>query len=199
MKKGMPLSFPDGPLADHAPFALLPPAHGSDADKVCLVLTLVHSSFEPVPNADYVIPVEIDTILYNVYVCKRPGCDEFLERMGRWFEVVVFTASLAKYANPLLDKLDPKGIIKHRLFREACVYHQGSYVKDMSIMGRDIRRIIIVDNSPASFMFQPESALGCSSFVDQMDDKELWAIGDFLERLKDAPDVRTELSAWVIP
>lgn len=58
----------------------------------------VHSSFKPVPGADYVIPVEIDGITHRVYVCKRPGCDEFLESVGRWFEVVVFTASLSKYA-----------------------------------------------------------------------------------------------------
>jgi len=49
-----------------------------------------------VPNADFVVPVEIDGIEHNVYVIKRPGVDEFLRQMGRIFEVVVFTASLNK-------------------------------------------------------------------------------------------------------
>jgi RNA polymerase II subunit A small phosphatase-like protein len=56
----------------------------------------VHSSFRPVPNPHYILPVEIEGIIHSVYVIKRPGCDEFLQRMGRCYEVVVFTASLAK-------------------------------------------------------------------------------------------------------
>jgi len=67
----------------------------------CLVLdldeTLVHSSFKPIPNPDYVIPVEIEGQIHHVYVLKRPGVDAFLERAGAYFEIVVFTASLAKW------------------------------------------------------------------------------------------------------
>ena len=35
-------------------------------------------------------------------------------------QVVVFTASLGKYAGPLLDLLDKAGVVRWRLFREAC-------------------------------------------------------------------------------
>jgi hypothetical protein len=40
-----------------------------------------------------VLPVEIEGVVHYVYVCKRPGCDIFLEQLGRLFEVVVFTVS----------------------------------------------------------------------------------------------------------
>ena len=205
MKARQARNFPDGPLDHQTKPGLLSPMPAGDKDegRICLVLdldeTLVHSSFEPVPNADYVIPVEIDNVLYNVYVCKRPGCDDFMKRVGEKFEVVVFTASLAKYANPLLDQLDIHKVVRHRLFREACVYHHGSYVKDMTLMGRDIRKTILVDNSPASYQFQPENALPCSSFIDQMDDKELWEIADFLDTIADCRDVREDLPRWPIP
>jgi len=33
---------------------------------------------------------------YNINVMIRPGTEEFLERMGELYEVVVFTASLAE-------------------------------------------------------------------------------------------------------
>lgn len=118
---------------------LLGPVLDCDRGKPCLVLdldeTLVHSSFKPVPNPDYVIPVEIDGTVHHVYVCKRPGCDLFLERLHRRYELVVFTASLAKYADPLLDLLDTSKAVHARLFREACVFHQGNYVKDLSLLG----------------------------------------------------------------
>ena len=55
-------------------------------------------SLQPVNNADFIIPVEIDGVVHQVYVLKRPHVDEFLQRMGKLFECVLFTASLAKYA-----------------------------------------------------------------------------------------------------
>ena len=122
-------------------------------------------------GADYVLPVEIEGTVHHVYVIVRPGCAEFLSRMGRVFEVVIFTASLSKYADPLLDLLDPENVIRARLFREACVYHQGNYVKDLSLIGRDTEQTIIVDNSPASFLFQPENAVLCDTFIDDPNDR----------------------------
>jgi TFIIF-interacting CTD phosphatase-like protein len=38
----------------------------------------VHSSFKPVPNPDYIIPVEIDGNVTDVYVLKRPWVDFFM-------------------------------------------------------------------------------------------------------------------------
>ena len=49
--------------------------------------------------------------------------------MGELFEVVVFTASLSKYADLVIDVLDKNRVVKHRLFRESCIPHKGSYVK----------------------------------------------------------------------
>ena len=82
-----------------------------------------------IPQADYVVPVEIDNQSHNVYVIKRPGVDTFLQKMGELYEVVIFTASLSKYADPVLDMLDIHKVIKHRLFRESCFNHKGNYVK----------------------------------------------------------------------
>lgn len=114
--------------------------------------------------------------------------DEFLRRMGELFECVLFTASLAKvpmgsqgertgegsrsqdcskpkhlpfsqYADPVTDLLDRCGVFRARLFRESCVFHQGCYVKDLSRLGRDLRKTLILDNSPASYIFHPENAV----------------------------------------
>ncbi|KAI8616260.1 HAD-like domain-containing protein [Chytriomyces sp. MP71] len=106
---------------------LLPLLAPADSNKKCLVLdldeTLVHSSFKAVPNTDFVIPIEIDNQLHNVFVLKRPGVDAFMQRMGALYEILVFTASLSKYADPVLDMLDVYRVVTHRLFREACLHH----------------------------------------------------------------------------
>eukprot|EP00602_Paraphysomonas_sp_CaronLab_P009810 CAMPEP_0185025682 /NCGR_PEP_ID=MMETSP1103-20130426/8783_1 /TAXON_ID=36769 /ORGANISM="Paraphysomonas bandaiensis, Strain Caron Lab Isolate" /LENGTH=332 /DNA_ID=CAMNT_0027558951 /DNA_START=184 /DNA_END=1179 /DNA_ORIENTATION=+ len=170
------------------------------AGRKCLALdldeTLVHSSFQYVENADFVIPVTIEDVVHNVYVLKRPGVDEFMRRVGEKYEVVIYTASLSKYADPLLDQLDIHNVISTRLFRESCVYFEGHYVKDLSLLNRDISQCIIVDNSPMSYIFHPENAIDCGSFIDDPKDIEMWQIADFLEDLHTVPDVRGKTKTW---
>lgn len=112
---------------------LLPPLQPQFKGRKCLVLdldeTLVHSSFKILNQADFTIPVEIEGQYHNVYVIKRPGVDAFMKRVGELYEVVVFTASVSKYGDPLLDQLDIHHVVHHRLFRESCYNHQGNYVK----------------------------------------------------------------------
>eukprot|EP01126_Amoeba_proteus_P013991 TRINITY_DN1603_c0_g1_i19.p1 TRINITY_DN1603_c0_g1~~TRINITY_DN1603_c0_g1_i19.p1 ORF type:complete len:302 (-),score=52.60 TRINITY_DN1603_c0_g1_i19:155-1060(-) len=171
------------------------PKHG----KKCLVLdldeTLVHSSFKPVERYDFIIPVEIEGTVYQVYVAKRPGVDEFLKKVAEMFEVVIFTASLSKYAEPLLDKLDIHKVIDWRLFRESCTFVQGTYVKDMCRMGRDMKRILIIDNSPHAFAFNPESAIPCESWFDDYEDCELYDLIPILTGLAEesVEDIMEEL------
>lgn len=186
--------------ADNAKVRLLPKHHPDDVGKKCLVLdldeTLVHSSFRAVSGADFVIPVQIEDVVHFVYVAKRPGVDEFLTELAKHYEIVIYTASLNKYADPLLDLLDPNNVIRSRLFRESCVYYEGNYVKDLSLLDRDLSQAIIVDNSPSSYIFHPENAIDCSSFIDDPNDRELDQIAAFLTGVKDAKDVRTLCHQW---
>lgn len=69
-----------------------------------------------------------------------------------------------QYADPVSDLLDKWGAFRCRLFRESCVFHRGNYVKDLSRLGRDLNKVIIVDNSPASYVFHPDNAV--STFRD---------------------------------
>ncbi|KAG0308600.1 hypothetical protein BGZ98_007454 [Dissophora globulifera] len=172
---------------------LLGPIAPEHIGKKCLVLdldeTLVHSSFKLIPQADYVVPVEIDNQSHNVYVIKRPGVDTFLQKMGELYEVVIFTASLSKYADPVLDMLDIHKVIKHRLFRESCFNHKGNYVKDLSVIGRDLKNTIIIDNSPASYIFHQTNAVPISSWFNDPHDTELLDLIPFLADMTVVNDV----------
>ncbi|XP_057680045.1 CTD (carboxy-terminal domain, RNA polymerase II, polypeptide A) small phosphatase-like a isoform X3 [Corythoichthys intestinalis] len=172
---------------------LLPEVSIADYGRNCVVIdldeTLVHSSFKPISNADFIVPVEIDGTVHQVYVLKRPHVDEFLQRMGELFECVLFTASLAKYADPVADLLDRWGVFRARLFRESCVFHRGNYVKDLSRLGRELAKVIIVDNSPASYIFHPENAVPVQSWFDDMADTELLELLPIFEGLSKEDDV----------
>ncbi|KAH7634774.1 NIF-domain-containing protein [Sordaria sp. MPI-SDFR-AT-0083] len=166
---------------------LLPPQAPEFKGKKCLVLdldeTLVHSSFKILHQADFTIPVEIEGNYHNVYVIKRPGVDQFMKRVGELYEVVVFTASVSKYGDPLLDQLDIHNVVHHRLFRESCYNHQGNYVKDLSQVGRDLKDTIIIDNSPTSYIFHPQHAVPISSWFSDAHDNELLDLIPVLEDL----------------
>jgi carboxy-terminal domain RNA polymerase II polypeptide A small phosphatase len=179
---------------------LLPPPE--DPTKKCLVLdldeTLVHSSFQAV-RADagvsfFTIPVEIERSVHDINVIRRPGLDEFLRAVGSIYEVVIFTASLAKYANPVVDTIDTSRVVKHRLFREHCVFEEGNYVKDLSMLGRDLKSTIIIDNSAISYQFQPENAIPCSNFIDDPNDTDLYELVPLLEALVGVADVTRALA-----
>ncbi|KAJ5086012.1 hypothetical protein N7532_010783 [Penicillium argentinense] len=224
-----PLPVPEAPSAPDADDQrwLLPPPLPHLQNRKCLVLdldeTLVHSSFkvrnpnhherqvgcvqgnlpliQVLERADFTIPVEIEGQYHNIYVIKRPGVDQFMKRVGELYEVVVFTASVSKYGDPLLDQLDIHNVVHHRLFRESCYNHQGNYVKvcsfnllemvmaiansekDLSQVGRDLRETIIIDNSPTSYIFHPQHAIPISSWFSDAHDNELLDLIPVLEDL----------------
>jgi Dullard-like phosphatase family protein len=111
--------------------------------------TLVHSTLEHCEDADFTFPVHFNFREHTIYVRCRPYLKEFLERVASMFETIIFTASQSIYAEQLLNVLDPKRkLFRHRVYRESCVYVEGNYMKDLTVLGRDLTRVMIVDNSP---------------------------------------------------
>lgn len=138
-----------------------------------------------------------------------------LSKVGRVSKHSPFTVYLItffnKYADPVLDKLDIHRVVAHRLFRESCYNHKGNYVKvcsaplycfdlarvltrtrckDLSQLGRPIADTIILDNSPASYIFHPHNAVPVSSWFNDPHDAELTDLVPFLADLTMVPDVR---------
>jgi len=172
----------------------LPPAD-PNSHPICLVLdldeTLVHCTVEPVADADMVFPVEFNGMNYQVHVRCRPFLTEFLDAVSRKFEVVIFTASQQVYADKLLDKIDPEGkYIRHRMFRDSCLPVEGNYLKDLTVLGRDLSKAVLVDNSPHAFGYQVDNGIPIESWFDDPKDKELLKLEKFLRTLHGVEDVR---------
>ncbi|VFR03034.1 unnamed protein product [Cuscuta campestris] len=105
--------------------------------------------------------------------------------------VLDLDASQSIYAKQLLDILDPDGkYISRRAYRESCIFSDGSYTKDLTVLGVDLAKIVIIDNSPQVFRLQVNNGIPIKSWFDDPSDSALISLLPFLETLADADDVR---------
>ena len=180
---------------------LLPPKSRDLSNKKTLILdldeTLVHSSFTPFEKNDIVLDVDFEGVMYNIYVLVRPDAELFIKSVAKFFEVVIFTASISKYASPLLDILDKEKNIKYRLYRDHCTFINGIYIKDLKKCNRSLKDLIIVDNSPIAYTFDSDNGLPIKTWIDDPDDKELMKLVPILEFLSKTKDVRKFIDEFV--
>lgn len=121
----------------------------------------------------------------------RPNLVPFLERVSKVFEVVVFTSSFRYYADPILNHIDrDRKLIHHRLYRQHCIpYDNNIYLKDLRILGRDLRNVLIVDNAPYSFAAQISNGYPIIPFYDHKNDRELLRLEEYLTTLESVEDI----------
>jgi CTD small phosphatase-like protein 2 len=101
--------------------------------------------------------------------------------MHKHYEIVVFTAGLKDYADWILNDLDKQQHVKFRLYRDSCRFRQGAYVKDLSLLGRDLSKTIIIDNIADNYQLQPENGINIVSWFENPHDKELLTLEPILK------------------
>jgi CTD small phosphatase-like protein 2 len=178
-------------VADLCPPPALPPKK-ADAPEYTLVLdmdeTLLHcdvdiTNLDQLP--DHTFPVKFQGKEFTVHAWLRPSLHSFLDKIRGKFEVVVFTASQPQYANAILDILDPnQQHFQHRLFRQSCIEVEDNHVKDLNVLGRDLSKVILVDNSPHVFGYQLDNGVPITSWYDDPNDHELEKLEWFLQGLE---------------
>ena len=183
------------------PELILPNKSPEFDNKKTLILdldeTLVHSSFVPFEKNDIVLNVNFDGFMYKIYVLVRPGAEFFIRNISKYYELIIFTASLSNYASPLLDILDKGENIKYRLFRENCTFMNGIYIKDLKMLNRNLKDLVIVDNSPLAYAFDIDNGLPIKTWYEDKNDIELYKINDILEFLSTVDDVRNYIKKFV--
>ena len=161
--------------------------------------TLVHS------DLDFLLKDKkiYDTILYfdsegekniPLPLIIRPGLYEFLDFASKYFDLCVFTASDQDYADAIINYIEKdKKYFKLRLYRNNCIFIEpGLYIKDLRIFNscRNLKDIIILDNSLFSFANQLNNGILITSFFDDKDDTFLNNAKEYLEYIQNEEDIR---------
>ncbi|CRH02296.1 NLI interacting factor-like phosphatase, putative [Plasmodium relictum] len=171
-----------------------------DKGKKTIVLdldeTLVHSTIKRDKENSFKVDINLEDGHYFIYVKKRPGVDDFFKEISKYYEVVIFTASLSKYANAVIDKLDVDNVCAYRLFRESCSCWKNNYVKDIKKLGRDLNNVIVIDNSTYVQKFCEDNCILIESWFDDATDKELYKLIPFLKKLSKKTSVICELRKY---
>ncbi|KAL2836163.1 NLI interacting factor-like phosphatase-domain-containing protein [Aspergillus pseudoustus] len=132
-------------------------------------------------------------ILY--YVHKRPHCDDFLRKICKWYKLVVFTASVQEYADPVIDWLEQeRKYFQARYYRQHCTFRNGAYIKDLSSVEPDLSQVMILDNSPMSYIFHEDNAIPIEGWINDPTDNGLLHLIPMLEALQYVTDVRAFLA-----
>ncbi|KRX01508.1 HAD-like domain [Pseudocohnilembus persalinus] len=114
----------------------------------------------------------------------RPFAKEFLSKMSEQFEIIIFTAGMPEYANWVLDQLDTEKKIDYRLFRQHTIRKARCYVKDLSRLGRDLSKCIIIDNLEQNFQLQKQNGIFVKSWYgDDNNDTVLKELMPYLQKI----------------
>ncbi|KAI8928527.1 NLI interacting factor-like phosphatase-domain-containing protein [Entophlyctis helioformis] len=157
--------------------------------------TLIHSTSRGSRRHDFMVEVLIDKHVCLYYVYKRPYADLFLRKAAEWFKIVIFTASMPEYADPVIDWLDAnRTIISKRYFRQSCTPRNGTFMKNLEIVESDLSQVALVDNSPFSYALNQDNGIPIDTWIDDPNDEALLDLLPFLDALRFADDVRSVLS-----
>ena len=145
-----------------------------------------------------------ETLIHNVeyqndsFFLVRPGCVQFIQEMAKHYEIVIFTAALQEYADQVIDQIDVDKNIRYRLYRQHTSQNGPFLVKDLSLLGRDVNKTIIIDNISDNFILQQDNGIFCSTWYDDMRDRFLDEITPLLCEIviKKIPDVRVALRRY---
>ena len=156
-------------LEDNAPPPSVPYIKKKSKKKFSLILdldeTIIHS--EKFNN--------------GYYFFVRPGAIEFLKEISNFYEIIVFTSSYKSYADYILNKLDTKrNIISYRLYKSHVIFEKGRSIKKLSMIGRDLKKVIFVDNLKINAKYNIKNLYLIPSWIGNMKDEEIYKLKKIL-------------------
>jgi len=114
-------------------------------------------------------------------VVKRPGVDFFIQYLAQFYEIVIYSDTNIETSEPVINNLDPNGIVLNRLYRKDINSMTRKQQKDLSCLNRDIKRVIVLDSSKSSYKKYENNVILINQWDGKKSDKELLNLIPFFE------------------
>ena len=137
---------------------------------------------------DFCLVLDIDETIshtmrlsFGNYFLLRPGVIHLIKKLYNFYEIDIFTAAIKRYADNIVNKLDPNdNYINYRFYREHCIYEGTKSVKKLVRIGRELNKIIFVDNIKYNAKYNMDNLYHVSSWKDDVYDSEITKLQDLL-------------------
>ena len=188
--------------------------------------TLIHTSFQKIQAPDLIIQLDStynkkmdnnknnnensNQKIVEAYIRIRPGVEEFLSQISKYYDIYVYSASSKNYLNTIIKNIDKNNIIKQCYCRDDCIMYvedyeedfdkpnnEYKYIKDLKKINKELRNIVFIDNNTISFKLQEKNGIPIKSWFDDYEDLELYKLIPILKNLSGFYDVRIEISKFV--
>ena len=145
----------------------------------------IEAPFIKAPNQKkYTIVLDLDETLINLEIKDinsnkcilhfRPDLFSFLTDIKPFCELISFTSASKEYAQPIINEIELKNkYFDFNFFREHSIIYGNDFVKDISRIGRDMKKIIIVDNMEENFRLNKKNGIKIAPFYGEQNDKVL--------------------------
>ena len=152
----------------------------------------IDAPFITTPNKKkYTLVLDLDETLINIefkdmsnnrcILHLRPGLFWFLSKVKPFYELITFTSASKEYAQPIINEIELKNkYFDYNFFREHSVINGNDFVKDISRIGRDMKKIIIVDNTEQNFRLNKKNGIKIKPFYGDQNDKVLYELSKIL-------------------
>ena len=130
-------------------------------------------------------------------IILRNGLFSFLSSIKPFFELILFSIESKEFCEPIINMIEQdKKYFDFKFYKEHSVLYKNNLIKDISLIGRDLSKIIIVDNNEICFELNKENGIKISSFNgENNNDNKLFELKNILKKIyfKNFDDVRMAL------
>ena len=103
----------------------------------------------------------------------RPGLFSFLSGVKPYYELISFTNESKYSSDSIIKQIETRNkYFDYNLYREHLAFNGREFIKDITKIGRDIKKIIIVDNIANNFKLNPENGIQISPFFGEYSEKD---------------------------
>ena len=133
---------------------------------------------------NFFIPNDYEYIDIGIFLL-RPYVKLFLEELKNYYEIVIFTTGTKEYCDRIIDIIDlNENLINYRLYKHhISLNNTNTIVKDLSLLGRDLKKVIIIDNLEENFRLQKDNGLSIKTWEGDINDNELKYLMEILKKI----------------